>query len=115
MNLGNIVVITAVFILFNLYIAYYNIAMINSPFSSGPSDIFDSHLHLIMNALSGLVTGVLTGVIGTVVNRKLFRRKSFMFGMLITVVAYVFFFVLVTVIVTSVSVSKDLGDRAVYI
>jgi hypothetical protein len=38
-----------------------------------------------------------------------------MFGMLITVVAYVFFFVLVTVIVTSVSVSKDLGDRAVSI
>ena len=113
MNLGNIVVITAIFILFNLYIAYYNIAMINSPFSSGPSEIFDPHWHLIMNALSGLVAGVLTGFIGTVVNRKLFRRKSFMFGMLITVVAYVFFFVLVTVIVTSVNVSKDLGERAV--
>lgn len=89
--------------------------MINSPFSSGPSEIFDPLLHLKMNSLAGLVSGILSGAIASVVNRKLFRNKSFMYGMLTTIVTYVIFFVLVTIMVSSVSVYKAMGDKALSI
>jgi adenylate cyclase len=112
MNIRNTAVITICLTLFNLFIALYNGAMITSPFSAGPSEIFDFKFHVIANLLSGLGIGILGGAALIPVNKLLFRRKSFRFALLTTASAYTLFFVVVTFSITSSNVYRDLGDKA---
>jgi adenylate cyclase len=111
MNIGKVAVITACYILFNLFIAFYNIAMYNSPFSLGPSELFDGTSHIEINLLVGLIAGIFGGATLVLVNGQLFRRKSFRFAMLTTAGAYILIFVIITVFVTLFSVRAEFGNQ----
>ena len=111
MNIGKVAVITACYILFNIFIAFYNIAMYNSPFSLGPSELFDSESHIQINLFVGLIAGIFGGATLVLVNGQLFRRKSFRFAMLTTAGAYIVIFVIITVFVTLFSVRAEFGNQ----
>lgn len=114
MNLGKVLVITTLFILFNIFMAFFNNAILTSPYSIGPSQIFDFKNHLKINVLIGLVAGIFGGALLVLVNSKVFRRKSFGFTLLATAVAYVLIFIITTVITTAISSRSGSGNDLVF-
>lgn len=98
MNMVKVGVITLCFILINMFFFYFNYALIMSPFSEGPSEFFDFRTSLLTNLLTGLVAGLLGGTLLVFVNDSVFRRKSFIFSILATIISYVLIFAVVTII-----------------
>ena len=113
MNLNKIAVITVGFILINLFIFFFNYALINSPYSLGPSSLFNVRSYFLTNILIGLIAGVLGGILLVSVNSQLFRRRSFKFAMLTTLAAYVLIFVLTTLVATFSNVLAEQGFSGV--
>jgi adenylate cyclase len=113
MNLNKIALITIGFILINLFIFFFNYALINSPYSLGPSSLFNVRSYFLTNILIGLIAGVLGGILLVSVNSQLFRRKSFKFAMLTTLIAYVLIFVLTTLVATFTNVLGEQGFSGV--
>ncbi len=98
MNLNKVAVITIGYILITIFISFFNYTLINSPYSLGPSEEFSVKSYLLTNLISGLVTGLLSGTLLVSVNNQLFRRRSFKFAMLTTLMAYISIFLLVTIV-----------------
>ena len=96
MNLHKVAIITLGFVAINLFIFYFNYALLNSVYSLGPSLQFNVKNYLLTNILVGVIAGVLGGVLLVSVNSQLFRRRSFKFSMITTLFAYVLIFLLVT-------------------
>ncbi len=113
MNIGKVAVITASWMLFNLFIAFFNVALLNSPYSLGPSELFDLKHHIEINLLVGLIAGIFGGTSLVLFNGQLFRRKSFRFAMLTTAGAYVLIFGMIMVLVTIIDVHREFGNQAV--
>ena len=113
MNLNKVAVITVGYILINIFIFFFNYALINSPYSLGPSPLFNFKSYFLANILVGLIAGVLGGVILVSVNSQLFRRRSFKFAMLTTLTAYVLIFVLVNVVTIFTTVLAEQGFSGV--
>ncbi len=97
MDLNKVAVITIGYLLINIFLFFFNYAIINSPYSLGPSSEFSAKSYLLTSLVSGLVTGVLSGILLVSVNNQLFRRRSFKFAMFTTLIAYVLIFLLVTI------------------
>lgn len=114
MDISKVVFITACYVLLNLFIAFFSIAMIHSPYSLGASELFEIKTHLGISVLVGLIAGVCGGAMLVLVNGKVFRRKSFRFAMLTTAAAYVLIFVVITGVVTSIYIWTELGDQLVF-
>ncbi len=89
MDLNKVAVITIGYVIINLFIFFFNYALINSPYSLGPSLQFSVKSYLLTNILIGLIAGVLGGVLLVSVNSQLFRRRSFKFAILTTLISYV--------------------------
>lgn len=68
MNLNKVAVITVGYILINIFIFFFNYALINSPYSLGPSPLFNFKSYFLSNILVGLIGGVLGGVAVVSVN-----------------------------------------------
>lgn len=113
MNLNKVAVITIGYILINIFIFFFNYALINSPYSLGPSPLFNFRIYFLSNIVVGLIAGVLGGIILVSVNSQLFRRRSFKFAMLTTLTAYVLIFVLVNVVTTFTNVLVEQGFSGV--
>jgi len=114
MNLGKVAVITVCYILINLFLALYDDALLNSPFSAGPSELFDFKFLLLISTLIGLIAGTLGGTMLVVINGSLFRRKSFRYAMLTTGGGYTLIFVIIVIIITTINVRAHLGNEAVF-
>ena len=92
MNVQKVAVITFFYVLINLFTAFFNKTLLNSPFSLGASEMFIFQNHLLLNLLAGFVAGILGGTMLVIVNSKIFRRKSFGFALLVTAISYVLIF-----------------------
>ena len=97
MDLNKVAVITIGYVIITVFLFFFNYALINSPYSLGPSQEFSAKSYLLTNLVAGLVTGVLSGTLLVSVNNQLFRRRSFKFAMLTTLMAYMLIFLLVTI------------------
>ena len=95
-NFHKVALITLGYVTINLFLFFINYAVINSPYSLGPSLLFSVKSYLLTNILIGMIAGVLGGVLLVSVNSQLFRKRSFKFAMLTTLLAYVLIFLLVT-------------------
>jgi adenylate cyclase len=113
MNLNKVAVITVSYISINIFTFFFNYALINSPYSLGPSSLFNFRSYFLANILVGLIAGVLGGGILVFVNSQLFRRKSFKFAMLTTLTAYVLIFVLINVVTIFTIVLAEQGFSGV--
>lgn len=113
MNLNKVAVITVGYTLINIFIFFFNYALINSPYSLGPSPLFNFKSYFLANILVGLIAGVLGGIILVSVNSQLFRRRSFKFANLTTLAAYVLIFALVNVVTTFTTVLAEHGFSGV--
>ncbi len=82
MNFSKVIPITILFILFNIFLTFFNKAILSSTYSLGPSPLFDFNIHLKINVLVGLFAGIFGGSLLVLVNSKVFRRKSFRFTLL---------------------------------
>ena len=100
MNLNKVAVITVGYILINIFIFFFNYSVINSPYSLGPSPEFNVGTYFSVIILNGLIAGVFGGALLVWVNSQLFRRRSFKFALLTTLIAYVSIFVLVSIFST---------------
>lgn len=109
MTLNKVAVITAGYILINIFIFFFNYALINSPYSLGPSSQFNFRSIFLTNLLIGLISGVLGGFILVFVNSQLFRRRSFKFAMLTTLTAYVLIFAFINVVTTFTTALAEQG------
>jgi adenylate cyclase len=95
-NLGKVAIITIGYVLLNIFIFFFIYSIINSPYSLGPSPQFNVSAYFLTAILIGLIAGLLGGVLLVWVNSQLFRRRSFKFAMLTTLIAYVLIFVVVS-------------------
>jgi len=100
LNIHKVALITLGFVTINLFIFFFNYALLNSPYSLGPSLQFNVKNYLLTNILVGVIAGVLAGILLVSVNSRLFRRRSFKFAMLTTLISYVLIFLLVTFVAT---------------
>jgi adenylate cyclase len=95
-NLGKVAIITIGYVLLNIFIFFFIYSIINSPYSLGPSPQFNVSAYFLTAILIGLIAGLLGGVLLVWVNSQLFRKRSFKFAMLTTLIAYVLIFVVVS-------------------
>jgi adenylate cyclase len=101
-NLRQIGFITIYFVVFNLFLAFFNHVMIGSMYSLGPSEAYDFKVSIFINVLVGVIAGVLGGTVLVTVNTRILRKKSFGYAMISTAIAYVIVFILAAIINTSV-------------
>jgi len=113
LNLHKVAIITLGYIIINLFLFFFNYALINSPYSLGPSPQFNVKSYFLTNILIGVITGILGGVLLVSVNSQLFRRRSFKFAMLTTLFAYVLIFLLVTIVATFVNLLGEHGLQGI--
>lgn len=110
-NFYKVAFITLGYVTLNLFLVFFNYAIINSIYTLGPSPLFNFKGYFLTNLLTGVTTGWLGGVLLVSVNSQLFRRRSFKFAMLTTLLAYVLLFLLVTIVGTFVSLLGDHGAQ----
>ena len=108
-NFHKVVFITIGYVIINLFLSFFSYAIINSPYTLGPSLLFNVKSYFLTNILTGVITGWLGGVLLVSVNSQLFRRRSFKFAMLTTLLAYVLLFLLVTIVGTLVHLLGEHG------
>ena len=108
-NLHKVAVITLGYAIINVFIFFFNYALIHSLYSLGPSSLFDVKSYFFISLLVGLIAGVLGGVVLVSVNGRLFRRRSFKYAMLTTLTAYVLIFLLVTFVAIFVNLVREHG------
>ena len=113
MNLGKVAIITASWILINLFLFFFNYVVINSPYSLGPTVQFDVNAYFLTSLLTGLIAGILGGVLLVWVNSQLFRKRSFKFAMLTTFIAYVFIFMLVSLVAPLIILIVEYGIQGI--
>ena len=109
MNLRKVAVITLGYVIINVFIFFFNYALIHSFYSLGPSSLFDAKSYFFLSILIGLIAGVLGGVLLVSVNGHLFRRRSFKYAMLTTLTTYAFIFLLVTFVAIFVNLIREYG------
>jgi len=109
MNLQKVAIITLSYVIINLFLFLFNYAIINSPYTFGPTPLFNVKNFLATNLLIGLIAGVLSGIILVAVNSQLFRKRSFKFAMLTTLISYVLIFIFVTLVATFANLIGDNG------
>jgi len=97
-NFYKVGLITLGFVAINIVLSFLNYAVLNSPYSLGPSPLFNATYYLLTNILVGVIAGLLGGVVLVTVNGQIFRKRSFKFAMLTTLFTYVFIFILVTLV-----------------
>ena len=113
MNLSKVALITVAYILIHIFIFFFNYALLNSPYSLGPSSLFNVKKVFQINILIGLVAGFLGGILLVSVNSQLFRRRSFRFAMLTTLTAYVLIFILLAFVSSFANVFAEKGISGV--
>ena len=113
MDINKVALITIGYVIINIFLFFYNIALINSPYSLGPSEEFSVNSYLLTNLFTGLVTGLLWGILLVSINNHLFRKQSFKFAMLTTLMAYVLIFLLVTIVSTSAYILAEEGLQGI--
>jgi adenylate cyclase len=104
-----VAIITLGYVIIDIFLFFYNYALIYSPYSLGPSPLFTVKSYFLTNILIGLITGVLGGVLLVTVNSQLFRKRSFKFAMLTTIFTYIFIFLFVTIVATFVNLLNAQG------
>lgn len=114
-NLNKVAVITVGYLIVNIFLFLFNYTSINSPYSLGPSPQFNVGTYFLTTILIGLIAGVLGGVLLVWVNSQLFRRRSFKFALLTTLIAYVLIFVLVSLVSTLAMLIGEHGLQGVSI
>lgn len=113
MNLSKVAVITVAYVLISVFIFFFNYALLNSPYSLGPSNLFSIKSQFLTNILIGLIAGVLGGVLLVWVNSQLFRRRSFGFAMLTTLAAYVLIYIIVSLAAIFANLLGEHGLRGI--
>jgi adenylate cyclase len=113
MNLYQVALITLGYVIINLFIFFFNYALLNSVYSVGPSPYFNVSHYLLTNLLVGVIAGVLAGIALVSVNSRLFRRRSFKFAMGTTLISYVFIFMLVTIVATMSNIVREHGLKGI--
>ena len=112
MNISKVAVITVCYVLISVFIAVLNKAIIYSPFTNGPSGIYDFHMAIRTSVMGGFLAGVLGGTGLVLINSTLFRKRSFRFALLATASVYVSVFILIAIFFIGVTISSELGPAA---
>ncbi len=115
MDLNKVALITIGYVILTVFLFFFNYALIHSPYSLGPSEQFGVRTYLLENLFVGLVTGVLGGILLVSVNNQLFRRRSFKFAMLTTLMAYMLIYLLVVISTTIVYMLAEYGLKGMSI
>ena len=101
------------YVIINLFIFFFNYALLNSVYSLGPSLQFNVKYYLFTNLIVGVIAGVLAGIALVSVNSRLFRRRSFKFAMGTTLVSYILIFLLVTFVATFSNLVREHGLQGI--
>ena len=107
--IGQVLLITLGYVLINLFFYFQTSAIIFSPFSLGPSDLFDPDSFLLINVLVGIMAGLLGGTSLVLVNGRYFRKRSFGFALLTTAASYISIFWTVNLMAVFVRLSRQYG------
>jgi len=113
LNISKVAIITLGYVLLNAFIFFFTYTVINSPFSLGSSTQFNAKAYFLTTLLIGLIAGSLGGVLLVWVNGKLFRRRSFKFAMLTTLIAYILIFVLVSLVASLAMLMGENGVKGI--
>lgn len=113
MNIRKVVVITIGYTIINFFFFFYIYALLNSRYSLGPSSQFNIESSLLTNILVGLIAGVLGGSMLVSVNGKLFRKRSFKFAMLTTLLSYILIFTVVFLLAVFANLLTKHGPEAI--
>jgi len=103
MNINKVLVITLGFALFNVFVALFINSAITSPYSLGPSPIYNLVDYIWLSALVGLLAGSLGGIVLISINTYYFRKKSFRYSMGVAALLYSSVFILINVINTIIT------------
>ncbi len=109
LDFQKVALITTAYVGINLFFFFFNYALLNSPYSKGPTPQFIAINYFYTNVFIGVIAGLLGGVLLVTINSQVFRKRSFKFAMLSTLVSYVSIFVLVTLVATFVNTAVENG------
>lgn len=112
MNIQKVGVITIFYVLIDIFTSFFSRAILNSPFSLGPSEEFVFKNHLMINIIAGIVAGLLGGSMLVTVNSKVFRKKSFGFALRVTAASFIVIFLIVAVMIGVMNKALSLGPEA---
>ena len=98
-NIYKVTVITVVFVLISWFLVIYNHSMLTSQWSLGLLEEYNIWGYFISNTVIGLIAGIFGGTLMVYVNSKMFRKKSFRFAMLTTLVGYGAIFLVISIFV----------------
>ena len=92
LNVDKVFLITIAYALISIFISTFVYAVLNSPFSLGPSEMFDPRRQIFANLLTSTIAGILGGSTLVWVNGSLFRKRPFYFSIMVTAIMYVIVF-----------------------
>ncbi|EAQ99692.1 adenylate cyclase-related protein [Maribacter sp. HTCC2170] len=113
MNFLKVAIIALGYVTINLFIFFFNYALLNSVYSIGPSLHFNVKYYLLTNIFVGVIAGLLAGIALVSVNSRLFRRRSFKFAIGTTLISYVVIFILVTFVATFSNLVREYGLQGI--
>lgn len=110
-DISKVKVITIAYVLISWYFVFYIDSLLLSDYSLGPSKLYNLGIGIGVNSLTGILAGTLGGWVLVFVNNKFFRRKSYMYAMCATFLAYSLVFIVVTVFASILTARINLGSE----
>ncbi|MFT6026510.1 MAG: adenylate cyclase [Psychroserpens sp.] len=98
LNIGKVFLITVVYALVSLFLTTFVHSVLHSPFSLGPSVLFNHERQLFTGVLTSIMAGIVSGSTLVWVNGTLFRKRPFYYSMLVTAIMYLTVFGMIMVI-----------------
>ncbi|MFT4681971.1 MAG: adenylate cyclase [Granulosicoccus sp.] len=92
LNLGKVLIITVVYALISLFVGAFFYVVLNSPFSLGPSELYDAKRQVFANLFTSTIAGIVGGSTLVFVNGSVFQKRPFYFSIIIASIMYVFVF-----------------------
>ncbi len=102
-DLTKVATITVAYLVFTLFLAFYDHVMIISTTDGQPPARYNLALNVALHLLSGLVAGLLGGSLLVRNNKRIFRRYSLGRALLATLLLYVSVYIVVSVLISTLT------------
>jgi adenylate cyclase len=114
-NVSKVALITALFIVINWYMTFYNDSLLHSAFSLGLTGIYNFKVSMLMSTITGIFAGVIGGSVLVYVNDRYFRRQSYGYALKATFLAYTIVFVFITLSMSLIHARFNMGPVAKFV
>jgi adenylate cyclase len=76
-----------------IFVVFYNNSLLSTPYISlGPSNIYQFKIQLGIWSLISALGGLIAGTFLVIINRRIFRKRSFRYALIITICSYMLLF-----------------------